>query len=92
MQIKFHGQQNTEEAMESIVSMFKLFEDRYGICDFRELNLDLVLMNHEGDDVELIDAGSSEVLDIFEVYQSDNEIKPQYKKPELSLVVDNTKK
>ena len=58
----------------------------------RELNVDLVSMNPEGDDVELVDAGTSEVLDIFEVYQSDNELQPQGKKPELSLVVDNTNK
>ena len=93
MRIKFHGQQSNDEVVESVMSMMKLFKDRYGIADFQEMDLDMTLLNQQGEEVELIDANTSEVLEIFEIYKSVNDIKnPRPKtQPKLQLVVDNTK-
>lgn len=92
MQIMFHGNQSAEEAAESILSILKLFKERYGIHNYREMHLDLTLLDTEGEDVELIDASTSEVLGVFEVYKSGEY---QHAKnddhPNLRLVVDNTK-
>jgi len=91
MKVFFHGDHTTEEAAESLLGILRLFQERYGINDFRELNLDLTLVNVDGEDVELIDSNTSNVLDTFEVYQDDEDIKQEVEKPMLELVVDNTK-
>lgn len=97
MQILFHGDHSAEEAAESLLSILKLFKDRYSIDNYRSMNLNLTLLNEEGEDVELVDVGSSEVLGVFEVYKSgveeSNSILPNERAvPHLQLVVDNTKK
>ena len=91
MKIHFHGQHTTEEAAESLLSILRLFSDRYGIADFRELELDMVLLNIDGEDVELVDANTSDILDSFEVYPSELDEVAQDSRPALKLVVDNTK-
>ena len=99
MRIMFHGSQSTEEAAESLLSILKLFKDRYGISQFREINLDVVLQDEEGEDVELIDASTSEILGIFEVFQNESQYKDMFpgeqpnrrRSPNLKLVVDNSK-
>lgn len=93
MQIMFHGNQSAEEAAESILSILKLFKERYGIGNYREMNLNLTLLDTEGQDVELVDATTSEVLGVFEVYKSGEyqEAKNDDAQPNLRLVVDNTK-
>ncbi len=96
MHIKVHGNHDTGEAIESMNNILKLFKDRYGISNFCELHLDLTLLNESGEEVELIDADTSEVLGVFEVYKSGQvptPIKPPIKSnsPNLKLVVDNTK-
>lgn len=92
MQILFHGNQSAEEAADSLMSILKLFKERYGIGNFREMNLNITLLDSEGHDVELVDAGTSEVLGLFEVYKT-GEYQPKAKNdsPMLKLVVDNTK-
>ena len=70
MQVKFQGQYTIEEAAESLLSIVKMFEDRYGVQDFSSLQLDVTLLNNEGEEVEIIDANTSEVLDVFEVHRS----------------------
>lgn len=92
MQIMFHGNQSAEEAAESILSILKLFKERYGIQNYREMHLNLTLMDTDGEDVELIDASTSEVLGVFEVYKSGEYRNAQNDdQPNLRLVVDNTK-
>lgn len=97
MQVKFHGQHTTEEAMENLVSILQLFKERYGVEDFRSIHLDLVLLNEQGEDMELIDGTTAEVLDILEVYKSQPvaNMEPESSSKELAhlrLVVDNTRK
>ncbi len=92
MQVIFKGEQNTSETVESLQNIIKLFRERYGICNFRELKLSMVLMDSQGDDIELVDSRTTEVFRVFEVYKSGESIKPisSLKTPELKLVVDNT--
>lgn len=93
MQVIFQGEQSSEEMVESLLSIVRMFKERYGIEHFRELQLSMTLMDTQGDEVELVDSRTSEVFRVFEVYKSGDEIKPLQKKskPQLQLVVDNTK-
>ena len=93
MQIVFHGTHTAEEAAENLLSIIKLFSERYSISNYREICLDVTLRDDNGDDVELVDAVTSEVLGIFEVYKSADlpEEKKAKKNKILRLVVDNTK-
>ncbi len=93
MQVIFQGEQNSEEMVESLLSIVKLFRERYGIDHFRELKLSMVLMDEQGDDVELVDSRTSEVFRVFEVYKSGEAIKPvsAANSPQLKLVIDNTR-
>jgi len=105
MKITFHGQHNSDEATDSVSGILKLFKERYGIEDYREINLNVTLVNHDGEEVELVDASTSDVLDVFEVYKNAEEVKNNHKKEpppkpasskdkyaHLTLVVDNTRK
>ncbi|MBS0358420.1 MAG: hypothetical protein JSS53_04010 [Proteobacteria bacterium] len=105
MQIVFKGHHTTEEAAESMVGILKLFKERYGIQNFRQIFLDVTLLNQQGEDVELVDATTSEVLGVFEIQKSMPFDAPSFEKPKskskpalpskkshLRLVVDNTKK
>lgn len=85
MKIKFKGMQTTTEAADSVEGMLKLFKERYGIQHFDEVTLEMTLLNNLGEEVEIIDASTDEVFDVFEVYKTAG-----YKKPRLKLVVDNT--
>jgi hypothetical protein len=93
MQVIFQGEQNSEEAVESLVSIIKLFHERYGISEFRDLKLSMVLMDDHGDDVELVDSRTAEVFRVFEVFKSGGAIKPvsSLNSSHLKLIVDNTK-
>ena len=97
MRIVFKGKHSVGEAAESVLSILKLFKERYGIECFKNINLDVALMDQQGQDVELVDSASNEVLSTFEVYKS---LEEQAKMPKtqtssdhqyLKLVVDNTK-
>ncbi len=92
MQVIFKGEQNSEETAESMFNIIKLFQERYGIEHFRELKLSMVLMDEQGDDIELVDSRTSEVFRVFEVYKSGQAIKPVSSNcaPMLKLIVDNT--
>tara|TARA_B110000879_G_C11115249_1_gene489228 strand:- start:10 stop:288 length:279 start_codon:yes stop_codon:yes gene_type:complete len=92
MQVIFQGEQNSDETAESVANIIKLFKERYGIHQFREFKLSMVLMDEQGDDIELVDNRTSEVFRIFEVYKSGHAIKPvsSNSTPMLKLVVDNT--
>ena len=94
MKIKFHGNHSLEEAQESLSSVMQVLKDEYGIAHFRDMELTLILLNKEGEDVELLDVTTSEVLDVFDVFkmlEEEEEEKP-VKAANLKLVVDNTKK
>ncbi len=88
MKVKFKECHSSEEVMESVAGIIKLFEERYGISHFRDVELDVVLMNDYDEDVEIIDAHTEEVFDIFEVHKTlENK---DTSTPYLRLAVDNT--
>ena len=93
MEIIFQGQQNTEEAAESFLSVLRLFKERYQIESFREIHLSVTLLDKQGDEVELIDSDTSQPYRFFEVYRTGHELVPSNRihHPSLKLVVDNVK-
>lgn len=86
MQVRFHGNFSTEETITNLIRVLHLFEDHYAIKNFCSVHLNLNLINDKGEFVELVDLSTSEILGVFDVYQS----KP-HKEQHLRLVVDNTK-
>lgn len=91
MDIILQGQHTSEEAVESLANVLKLFKDRYNIESFREIHLSVTLVDEQGDVVELIDSESNQAYRIFEVYRQGYELAGQQGIPMLQLVVDNTK-
>ncbi|MEE9452152.1 MAG: hypothetical protein V3V61_05275 [Gammaproteobacteria bacterium] len=92
MQVIIEGQQNTEEAVESLSSILNLFKERYGIENFRGITVDLGLVNGQGVNVELIDPASLEVYKTLEVRESEMLFKKRRAMTPLKLIVDNTKR
>ncbi|KTD16636.1 hypothetical protein [Legionella jordanis] len=91
MEIIFRGLHNSEEAAESLLTVLKLFKDRYQISQFREMHLSVTLVDARGDDVELVDSETSQAFRTFEVYRSGYELNGKKGQPILQLVVDNTR-
>ncbi|MCE3045840.1 MULTISPECIES: hypothetical protein [Legionella] len=93
MDIIFQGKHNSEEAAESLLSVLKLFKERYHIEQFREMHLTVTLVDDAGEDVELVDTDTMQTYRIFEVYRRGHELSTGRRThPMLQLVVDNTKK
>lgn len=92
MDIIFQGNHTVEEAAENLLSVLRLFNDRYSIAQFREMHLIVTLVDKQGDDVELIDSETHQVYRNFEVYRRAEALKTTDKHgaPLLQLVVDNT--
>lgn len=91
MDIIFQGNHNSEEAAESLLSVLRLFKERYNIGQFREMHLTVTLVDEQGDDVELIDSETSQAYRTFEVYRKGHELSGRKGQPKLQLVVDNTR-
>ena len=89
MEIIFQGNHSMEDTAENVVSVLNLFKQRYGIESFRQLHLNVTLVDAQGDDVELIDSETAEVFKVFEVCR-DNDLKEKPAFPHLQLVIDNT--
>lgn len=89
MEIIFHGKHSMEDTAESVVSVLNLFKQRYGIESFRQLHLNVTLVDEQGDDVELVDSETSEVFRVFEVCR-ETDLQPKKPEPKLQLVIDNT--
>ncbi len=77
MKIKFQGTHKTDEVIDSLAAVLRLFEEQYGVGNFNAIKLNLTLVNEEGEEVELIDAGTSEVFDVLEVHKSFDEAEAQ---------------
>ncbi len=94
MEIIFDGQQNGDEATENLVSIIKLFKERYQIGQFREMHLSVTLVDDKGEDVELIDSQTNQPYRVLEVYrnQSAYTVASHARQQGLKLVVDNTHK
>lgn len=92
MEIIFHGRHNSNEAAESLISILKLFNERYQIGQFREMHLSITLVDEQGVDVELVDSETDEAYRIFEVYRQGQETaRSTGHRPSLKLVIDNTR-
>lgn len=91
MDIIFQGQHNSEEAAESLLTVLRLFKERYNIGQFREMHLTVTLVDESGDEVELVDSETSRTYRTFEVYRKGYELGGRRGEPLLHLVVDNTK-
>ena len=92
MRIAFKGEHTIGEAAESMLSVLKLLRDKYGIANFKDVNLYLNLLDKEKHDVELMDANTCQAISLLEVFKSANDAKMHEKKNHLNLVIDNTKK
>ncbi|KTD31082.1 MULTISPECIES: hypothetical protein [Legionella] len=90
MDIIFRGDHNSEEAAESLLSVLRLFKERYKIGNFREMHLSVTLVDEQGDDVELVDSETSQAYRIFEVHRKGYELEGRKGQPMLRLVVNNT--
>ena len=90
MEINFHGKHSSEEAIDSLLSIIRLFHERYQIDQFREMHLSITLVDETGSDVELVDNTTNHAYRVFDVYRHDYELSQKIKKPVLKLVVDNT--
>lgn len=92
MDIIFKGIHTKDEALESIQSALDLFQERYKISQFREMHLSVILVDEQGDNVELVDNESDHVYRFFEVYRPGFEMESRQGQPFLQVVVDNTQK
>ena len=91
MQISFHGSYDTEEAIESLLSILKLFRERYGISYYNDMQLTVTLKDKSGEELELVDVNSQEVLSKFEVHKTPEKSPLEnISHKHLRLVVDNT--
>lgn len=70
MKIKFRGQHNAEEVVESLAAILNMFEEQYSVIEFNDIKISLTLVNDVGEEVELIDASTSEVFEMLEVHKS----------------------
>ena len=91
MEIIFQGRHGSEEAAESLVSVLRLFKERYHIGQFREIHLSVTLVDDQGEDVELIDSETAEAYRVFEVYRDGQALTQAGGRPSLKLVIDNTR-
>lgn len=91
MEIILQGKYTNEEAAESLLSVLRLFKEGYGVTQFREIRLSVILLDAQGDDVELVDSETNQVYRTFEVYRKGYELDSRRNtRPVLQLVVDNT--
>lgn len=91
MEIIFQGRLNSEETVESLESVIRLFKERYHISQFREVHLSVTLVSEQGDDVELVDSETEQAFRVFEVYREGRELVRSHGRPLLKLIVDNTR-
>lgn len=91
MDIILQGQHNSDEAVESLERILQLFKERYNISGYREIHLNVTLVDEQGDDVELVDSETNQPYRTFEVYRKGYELTGRQGIPMLQLVVDNTK-
>ncbi len=90
MEIMFHGRHDSADAAESLAGVIRLLHERYHIDQFREMHLSITLVDHGGEDVELIDNETDQAYRIFEVYRRGQELLRGTGRPGLKLVIDNT--
>lgn len=90
MEIIFQGKHDSDEAVESLMNVIRLFKERYHIQQFREMHLNVTLVDESGDDVELIDSETHQAYRTFEVHPEGSNLQQKPKRAALKLVVDNS--
>lgn len=90
MDIIFNGEHDSNEAAEHLMSVIRLFKERYHVGHFREMHLSLTLVDEQGEIVELVDTKTAQVYRTFEVYRSGEELQTYKPSNRLKLVIDNT--
>jgi hypothetical protein len=91
MDIILQGQHHTDEVVESLERVLQLFKERYHINHYKEIHLTVVLVDDQGNEVELVDSETNQSYRTFEVYRKGYELMGRQGVPLLQLVVDNTK-
>lgn len=93
MEIILQGRLNSEDTAKSLISVLRLFNERYHISSFREVHLHVTLVDEQGDDVDLVNNDTNEVYRIFEVRQQQEEplTSKHQRESSIHLVIDNTK-
>jgi hypothetical protein len=91
MEIIFHGRHDHNEAAESLLSIIRLFNERYHISKFREMHLSVTLVDEEGADVELVDSETDKAYRTLHIYRSACDLPKVVNHPTLKLVIDNTR-
>ena len=90
MDIIFNGEHDSNEAAEHLISVIRLFKERYQVGHFREMHLSLTLVDEQGEIVELVDSKTAQVYRTFEIYRSGEELQTYKPSNRLKLVIDNT--
>lgn len=92
MEIILQGKLNGEDTANSLISVLRLFKERYHIAKFREVHLHVTLVDEHGDDVDLVNNDTNEVYRIFEVRQQAEPLTSKHQRESsIHLVIDNTK-
>lgn len=91
MDIIFNGEHDSNEAAEHLISVIRLFKERYQVGHFKEMHLSVTLVDDYGEVVELVDSKTDQVYRTFEVYRSSEELKTHHPSNRLKLVIDNTR-
>lgn len=93
MKIIFKGDLANSEAADGFYSIMNLFKDRYGIDFFRGMTVTMTMLDSDGEEVELVDAETCQVFDLFEISKAGHiRQRSSQEKEGIRLVVDNTKK
>ena len=91
MDIIFNGEHDSNEAGEYLMSVLRLFRERYHVGHFKEMHLSVTLLDDQGEIVELVDTKTEQVYRTFEVCRSGDELRTNRPSHQLKLVVDNTR-
>ena len=91
MDIIFQGRHDSNQAEESLRGVLRLLQERYAIDTFREMHLSVTLVDHLGDDVELVDTETNQPFRVLEVCREHQELSRRVGRPALRLVIDNTR-
>lgn len=92
MHIVFRGNHTAQELLSNLSKVLDYLHSHYGITDFSDLDLHLMLRDHNNRKIDLIDVDTYQIISVFEVYKSEPAIKSAEQHPNLKLVIDNTKK
>ena len=92
MEIILQGQHNGVDAVATLQSVMQLLKERYHIQWFREIHMSVTLVDHLGQDVELVDHDTNQVYGVIEICPEHSSVARRVGPPGLKLVVDNTVK